>query len=443
MPAPEYSNKDLLYRQQRFGRYTDVYKSPAQMRSWEAANKTFEAGQYLSAYQHFLDYLSDEREQNLHYELRGDTLYFVFFQGSKRIEGWANEKQLHAEARIAKAAELDARWMQRLLLRNYQLSYTRFGLDAEQTLCLRFDTYTLDSSPFKLYYALKELAQQADRLDDALLAEFANLENLDSEHTAPLSEREYEVKCRFIQERLQEGKALRRYQMERQLAGGLVYQLLAIAYKLDYLITPEGALRDTIEAMHRGYFANDGKNIILKTEGLFKHLENLINRPPQSYLSELYRISSTFGMTNQVGHERIRRLIGDDFHGELQAMDWYLDNGYEEIALAIPSYIAGYALFNYAVPEPLRDLFHLHYMLCEPAFFKDLGCPQVYGDEAGKLDEKAIWNTLEEWMALHQPNYPRLRIRRENLAFEHLGVFMRSFFRAIRELDLSKERQPV
>ena len=57
-------------------------------------------------------------------------------------------------------------------------------------ITLLFDTMMEDAFPYKLYYALKELALHADKHDDLLLNEFDFLKPISSHKLKPLSEKE-------------------------------------------------------------------------------------------------------------------------------------------------------------------------------------------------------------------------------------------------------------
>ena len=87
----------------------------------------------------------------------------------KKAVGKANIEKVTIEAKIAKTDTLNIGFMRRLLERNFQLRYSRFALDEENNITIRFDTSVLDGSPYKLYYALKELTTNADKLDDLLI----------------------------------------------------------------------------------------------------------------------------------------------------------------------------------------------------------------------------------------------------------------------------------
>ena len=87
----------------RFGRYTDSYRAAAQQEAFDSAVFAFEKEDYKTAYRAFLDYLRDEKEDNIRAWEEKGTLHFEFFQGSKKVTGYANEQKFYAEAKIAKA----------------------------------------------------------------------------------------------------------------------------------------------------------------------------------------------------------------------------------------------------------------------------------------------------------------------------------------------------
>ena len=87
--------------------------------------------------------------------------------------------------------------MRRLIELNYDLEYSRYALDDNNTITMVFDTYALDASPYKLYYALKEIATKADKMDDLLLDEFQMLRATDKSLQLPIPDVEKEIKYQF------------------------------------------------------------------------------------------------------------------------------------------------------------------------------------------------------------------------------------------------------
>ena len=181
-----------------FGRFSDSYKQTRQYDAWDVALEKFKKEDYLESCEAFLNYLNDEREDNVKHWREDGEIKFEILQGSKVISGKANKKKIRVEAKIAKANDLNIAFMRRMVERNFGLNYSRFGLDNENNITIVFDSFTLDASPYKLYYAIRELAVNADKHYDLLIDEFEELQALENNHLIDLSEKEKSVKFDFI-----------------------------------------------------------------------------------------------------------------------------------------------------------------------------------------------------------------------------------------------------
>ncbi|MFT4685052.1 MAG: hypothetical protein ACJATN_001476 [Neolewinella sp.] len=423
-----------------FGRYTDAFKTPENYTAWDKALLTFENGQYLESIEAFMAYLYDPTEDNVKWQSEKGKLYFEFYQGSKRVTGFADVEQLRATARIARLDANNTDLLHRLTTMNYEMKYSRFAIDEDDCLTIVFDSPINDVSPHKLYHALKEMALRADKQDDLLLDEFNEfLSPVEITHLHELSKEEKGRKLGFLRGHIQsviDYLATGKLNPEDQ-PGAVAYLLLNIVYKLDYLLIPEGYSMEALERMHRMYFAreDDEQPVTYKNVRLLSELQHLLLRAPESFAEELYAGKSTFGITLPASHDRLAALIDN----ELPNMDWYQDNGLSEVAQAIPGYIAGYALFNYAVPPPDKDLLQLYYRVCEDEYFRNLGYKQQFLDSNGRPARRAIRAAVNDLAERHRSAYPRLRPSASQLNFENLTDFGRSFLRMMRELDLSKQ----
>lgn len=421
-----------------FGRYTDAYKTPDNYAAWDISLTAFEKGEYLESCEAFMAYLYDPSEGNVKWHAEGGQLYFEFYQGSKRVTGFANTEQLRATAGIAKLKENNADLLHRLTTMNYEMKYSRFAIDDDDRLSIVFDTPIDDASPHKLYHALKEMALNADKQDDLLLEEFGSyLMPTEITHLRELSKEEKALKLEFLRGHIQgviDYLSTGKLNPEEQ-PGAVAYLLLDLVYRLDYLLIPEGYTMEALERMHRMYFSReDDQPVTYKNIRLLSELQHLLRRAPESFAQELYAGKSTFGITLPANHDRLAGLIDN----ELPNMDWYQDNGYPEVARAVPGYIAGYALFNYAVPPPDRDLLQLYYRVCEDAYFQKLGYKQQFLDRDGRPARRAIRAAITDISDQHTANFPRLRPALSQLSFDTLMDFGRSYLRMVRELDLSK-----
>lgn len=421
-----------------FGRYSDAYKDQRQYDAWDRALDLFEKKAYLDSYVAFFEYLRDEGENNVHWEVKDEQITFAILQGSKKIEGVATPEKIKAEAKIAHAQQLNMGFMHQLVNRNFSLEYSRFALDPDDNITIVFDSFTLDGSPYKLYFALRELAINADKQDDLLLDEFAELEAIQTSHLVDLPQLEKEVKYKFIRTKIESilGTIDNSQRRMDQYPGGVAYLLLDLCYRLDFLTKPEGFMMEMLERMNRQYFGQENNNTAQKNQVLRKDLEALLDRSREDFYKEMYQVHTTFGITKPIEFERVQSLI----KGELPNMNWYQDNGYEAIAIAIPGYIVGNCLFNYAVPKPIRDFFKIYYRVTESNYFQQLGFkPVLYQPKENTFNRKAIRQQLREVGRVHRDNFPNLEADSTILKYNSLADFCRSFLEMIAALNMKRK----
>ncbi|MEM6317706.1 MAG: hypothetical protein AAF960_08550 [Bacteroidota bacterium] len=420
-----------------FGRYSDSYKSKEQYEAWRTALQLFEKQEYLASFRAFFTYLRDENTENVTFsEYRGD-INFEVIQGSKKIVGIANRKKVKAEAKVAITEDLNIGFMRRLMEENFKMRYSCFALDQDNDITIVFETNILDASPYKLYYALKEVATKADKLDDLLIDEFDVLHHTDDSLIIPAAEAEKAVKHQFIiqeiwdvLDEIDNGKL-----SASQYPGGIAYLLLNLSYKLDYLTVPEGMLMETLERIHRLYFTKDTKTNLQKNALLQKEFVRLVQQPKADFLKGMYRVKTSFGITKPVTHDRVVSFID----GELHQMDWYSNNGHHKVAMAIPGYIVGYCLFNYAVPKPDKELFHLYYQVIYAEYFKNLGFQLPFVDLARQIfNKKAIKQAVKNITESNKETYPYMSPTIQKLNFDGPINFARSFLLMVRGLNLTK-----
>lgn len=420
-----------------FGRYSDSYKSKEQYAAWNQSLDLFEKQEYLAAFRAFFTYLRDTKEDNVNFSEDRGTIRFELIQGSKKIIGIANRKKVKAEAKIAITEDLNIGFMRRMMEENFKMRYSCFALDKDNDITIVFDTKILDASPYKLYYALKEVATKADKLDDLLIDEFEVLHHTDESLIQQATEIEKEVKYNFViteikevLEEIEHGKL-----STSQYPGGVAYLLLNLSYKLDYLTVPEGMLMETLERIHRLYFTKETKTNLQKNAILQKEFQHLLEQPKAAFQKGMYRVKTSFGITKPVTHDRVVSFID----GELHQMDWYNDNGHYNVAMAIPGYIVGYCLFNYAVPKPDKKLFHLYYQIIYSDFFKKLGFNLDYVDlKKQTFNKKAIIRAIKDIIEDNKEKYPNLSPNFNRLSFDGQVKFAKSYLLMVRNLDLTK-----
>ncbi len=418
-----------------FGRYSDAYKSEEQQTCFDQSVEQFEQGDPLQAYRTFFQYLQNDQRDNITWQEEGDGLYFEFWQGSQRITGLANVEKVRVESKLVQADDLNVGFLRRLMEYNFNLKFSRFSLSPENYLAIRFDTYTSDGSPLKLLHALRELAIHADKQDDLLLDEFRNLRPVETGGFGDLPVAEKEWKHAYIRRDIERVFTLldQAKPDPNQYPGTYAYLLLALAFRLDYLVKPEGFMMDTMERIHAIYFHKSERTPQMKVMAIRKEFQKLLDRSQEDFFREMYRTRSTFGINPAVNHDSIANVI----NGEMSNMDWPLQQNYDELALAVPQYIAGFVLFHYAPPKPDRELLHLFFQCTEPQFFKELGFLEAYADAGGRLYKQEILKKIKYITERNRIQFPRFRPDVNRVDFASTTLFARSFLLMIKDLDLT------
>jgi uncharacterized protein with ParB-like and HNH nuclease domain len=139
-----------------FGRYSDSYKSDKKYDAWDAALEKFESQDYQESFLLFFEYLLDESQNNVLTRVNNGRIDFEILQGSKKIVGFVDDKIIKAEAKVAKMEVQTVGFLRRMVEGNFSLKYSRYALDDDNNLTLLFDSYLLDGSPYKLYYACSQ-----------------------------------------------------------------------------------------------------------------------------------------------------------------------------------------------------------------------------------------------------------------------------------------------
>ena len=425
----------LPYPPNHFGRYSD-YKTPAQRAAWERSRKEFEQKRYVPAFEAFMAYLADEAGQYVHWEAAEEGVTFGFQQGSRRITGYANEHEFKAEARIALANTLHVGFLRRLVEHNFHFEYCRYALTDAQEICLIFSTFSADASPYKLFYALKELATHADKQDDLLLEEFSGLSPTHQSNIVAISDGLKAAKYAFLQAeiaRVLQVMDTSTLDLDRY-AKGFSFLLLNLAFRLDYLLRAEGHTMEAIERMSRHFFESDQKTVSQKNLELRREMKKIVARTAPEFYRELYLVGHTFGITVPENHTRFATLV----ESELGQMDWYAQHGHPEIALSIPGYLVGYALFSFALPRPIKDFLELYMCINDAAFIGELGYQVPYTDSRGKLVGKQIKRAVQQVVDYAKVEHPNLKPNINALQFGDKIAFARTYLTMLQGLDLTK-----
>lgn len=416
-----------------FGRYTDANKRPEIVAEWDKSVKLFQDKKYLDAHEAFFRYISDPEVNNVSCARNGDRIDFTVTQGSKVIKGYSDGTKVQAEASIARFEKPSVAFMRKLMNMNYALQYSRFAIK-EDKIMMRFSSHLIDASPNKMYYSLKELCTKADRQDNLLTEEFSMLKSVDEEHVTVIPDAEKEIKYKYLVKWINDAIKRASELDESKFGGAISYLLLNAAYRIDYLLCPEGVLMNDMEKIHSIYFAKDNRSWEEKNRDIIAEFNKIIAKPKEYFFNSFYRTKATFGIVTATDH----KTVADFLYNETANTNWYRENKYPDIVKCIYEYVAGYALFNYGLYRATSKLMHLVLEINNQDFFTELGfapiCNAAGIPELSKIEERVGAIIRKEKM-----EFPNLDFMTKELKYTSLDEFCASFVKEFDYLNFSKQ----
>lgn len=422
----------------RFGRYSDNNKSPAKTARWYDADNLFKEKKYNESIAAFFDYLKDDKEANVQFRPNGDGFSFELIQGSKKIYGSSDGKHITAHAPMVKMKTPSAAVMRRMLELNYGLYYSRAAMNDDYIISMIFDS-TLDSAnPNKLYYGLKELATKADRQDDALVADFQMLEEIETQHIERLSEQELDIKYRYFRKWIEETLNRITELNQDSFSGAIAYLLLNLLYRIDYLIAPEAKLLSDLEKINGIYWTKKEEiPIIERNQLMHDEFRKLLQLSKEDFAKSIYRAKATFAITNPPKPEKLKETIENSNRDSY----WYIENKYPDLALILNEYGMSCNQYSYSIPYVITEFFHLYMMTIHAEYFAELGWKKMlYNKANNQFDKGAIQQRIMNIVSRHQEKYPYLKIDVAQLRFDSLYHFGVSYTEQIANLNLDPKK---
>lgn len=406
----------------QFGRYSDNNKPLAKVNRWAEADSLFKEKKFIESMDAFFDYLRDDSTQNVGYERNGAEGRFLLYQGSKIIRGTFDSKALKAEATLVRMPQQSVPVMRRLLEMNFNLFYSRYAMDSDR-LCMSFDSDIQTASPSKLYYGLKEMSTKADKQDDLLIQEFAILETTDNQHITHIPTTEKEVKYEYLQRWIKETLDIIKGVDTDKFSGGIAYMLLALIYKIDYLITPEEKLLTHLEKITAIYFKKDERLVVEKNRDMLEEFKKMQAFSKEEVFTCLFRSKYTFSIVAPQPY----KTISDSIHGANQNLVWYRDNNYPFIATQIAEYGITFCQYSYSLPKAISEFVHLYMMVNYSDYFSALGYKRYYDPVKNMFSQDDIIENIKTIQDKWKEKYPLMDFKTQNLRFDNLNNFDYSF----------------
>ncbi len=149
------------------------------------------------------------------------------------------------------------------------------------------------ANPNKLYYGLKELAIKADKLDDLLVQEFAALQTVDTEHiiTIPESEERSEIQFHDALDKSETLDYIATLDADK-FSGGIAYLLLSLAFRIDYLVCPDGKLLNELEKIVEIYYRKDEKQTMERNQGMMEGFKKLQGKNERGSISSICSVQN-------------------------------------------------------------------------------------------------------------------------------------------------------
>jgi hypothetical protein len=293
----------------------------------------------------------------------------------------------------------------------------------------------MDCSPSKFYYAIKELALNANKYSGLLIKDFSSLQPIIEVNPVIIPENEKNVKYKYYRKWIEESLKTVNSLNEKSFEGGISYLLLSTIYKIDFFLLPEGDLEDELERLSSLYFNNDGKSFLDKNINVKESLQKLYDEPESKVTESFIQTISTFSFLSPADFNSVLNVINDN----QKNIKWYIDNKHENLALAIYEYIFGFCLYNYGMEKCLTHLFKLGMFLINYDYYRDFtfGSGSKYFIEEDKLNDKLIIEVINRVIENSKLEYPGLLFNTSNLNFSSLLNFLNSYFKEIQILNYS------
>ncbi len=417
----------------QFGRYTDRDKSQEQLDAWKKCQDLFKEKKYLDAYSEFFNYLCDKRIENVTFSRDNGKINFEFIQGSKVIKGYASEKEVAAEAKIASFENKPhVAVMRKLLMVNYNLLFSKFALK-DNVFTMLFSAPSEDCEPTALYYSLKEIANESDKYDDVLTEEFDFLKPLNVDHIQELPEEEKIVKYEFLKNSVKKTMERMEELDPDEFSGAHSFLLLNLTFKLYYLLAPEGVLLDNFRYLQGLFFRRSNETTQERVYLMKKEFNKILNTSKEDILKSLYKVKGTFAVVKPTNYETVSDFIKD----ELPKIDWYMDNDYPDIQQAVCEYIVAYSEFHFGMDAPVYDLFNIFWKAINSKYYKDLGYTEVYYDtKNNKFEKQSIESRIYNIINGYKAKFPFIAFKTSQLKYDSLPTFAYSFLSEMKEMNL-------
>lgn len=378
-----------------------------------------------------LDFICDGQEQNAYYTQKDNGIEFSLIQGSKIIKGYVNTEGVSAEVAVVKAPKLNLRLMRKLMETNLEFRFCRFAL-SEDIICLKYHAFLPDAIPDKLYYTFREMAISADHYDDILTHDFPGLQNIDMSPIEELSAEDKFIKYKYFQLWISRALEIIKKMDINSQAIPISYILLNTAYKIDFLLVPQGQLHEKIEYINNLFYTESDMAFSERNTRTILEFEKLLLLPKEEVYKELYQTKATFGLATHAKPFQVLEAI----NSILNDFNQFADRRFPELNRVMLEYAAQFSLYHLGMPAVLCDLLKIVVMVVNAGFLGELGySPLLIDNEKQTPNVQPIEAELQYIQQEARKTMPNFSLDINKIKFNSIDEFLLTYLQELSQAN--------
>jgi len=422
---------DKIYNETyRFGRFLECNKPAVFTKIYNEATDHFKQGRYADSFVKFLDYLATPPENNVTFKRSGDSVEFSITHGSAVITGTFDSNGTFATSEIGEYSGRSAALFRDLLTKNFSMNYCCFCAKNNR-IYLKHISPLKESSPLKLYYAIKEMALKADIHSQSLFDDFNMLHESSQREKKEATPLEKTVKIKYLRQWINDTFNATSSMSPEKDANLMSHYLLALCYRIDFLLLPRGKvwkINDSAIAIYSDKVLTQSEKI----RKMISFLKDILDLSDADMNGCFFKTVDTFGLVNGSTQNDLVQFLLDQFN----SAKYYSDLNQEKNTIAVYEQALGYTTYFLGIYPAVRSLLTLYYRIFYPGFFNELGIKSDFYDAAtGKFNKRAIENEIQSIIGHERKLFPSLNFITYNLRYESPSRFAFTFLNEITYLN--------
>jgi len=413
-----------------FGRFLECNKPLYFSTLFKEATDLFKEGRHSESFIKFLEYLENPPQKNVTYEKNGENINFSILHGSAKITGVFNNDGIYATSVIGEYSGVTTALFRDLLTKNFSMNYNCFCI-RDLRVYLKHISPLKESSPMKLYYALKEMGLKADIHSQSLYDDFANLKENSGRAKTEIPVSEKMIKIKYLKQWIKDTFDATSSMSPEKDANLMSHYLLALCYRIDFVLAPKGKVWK-INDMAVAVYSDKVMSQSEKIRKMISHLKDILDMSDFEAGESFFKTVETFGLVNGSTQNDLVQFYLDQFN----SAKYYADLRQELNTMAVYEQALGYSLYFMGIYPAVKSLLLLYYRIFYPDFFEEMEIKSdFYNSETRKFNKRAIENEILAIISKERKAYPSLNFLIQNLRYEDKSRFTYTFLNEITYLN--------